>query len=135
MKRVLKYGGLFILVEIIREYTSLQQKNYVEMHHWWSEVDRLEDIPHFPTQTRAEVADHFMQLDMKQVEQFTHDYPVEDNDTKLLEELDEVFEFYYEKIRKFPGHENLISKGKKIKKSIKKTGLKLPTVLFLLGRK
>jgi len=134
MKRVLKPGGLFVICEMYRDNQNQKQKNYTNLHHWWAEVDRVRDVPHYPTLLRNELISYFDNLQLESVKYFDYDFPAED-DTDDYEDLEKVFNQYADIVRKFSGPDDLISKGRQIITTIKEGGMEPPTALFMFGKK
>ena len=64
-----------------------KQKNYTNLHHWWAEVDRVRDVPHYPTLLRNELISYFDNLQLESVKYFDYDFPAED-DTDDYEDLE-----------------------------------------------
>jgi len=135
MKRVLKPGGLFIICEMYRDNQNPKQENYTNLHHWWAEVDRVRNVPHYPTLLRNEMISHFDNLQLQSVKYVDHDFPSEDEDSDDYEELDKIFNQYVDIVRQYPGNDDLISKGQQILTTIKEGGMEPPSALFLFGRK
>ena len=137
MKRVLKPGGLFIICEMYRDNLNQKQRNSANLHHWWAEVDKLRNVPHYPTLLRHELISHFEFLELNSTEYLDYTFPIPENGDSPEddEELDKIFEQYIEIIRQYPGHEDLIEKGKQILTAAKNSGMQEPPMLIMFGRK
>ncbi|MBD3258808.1 methyltransferase domain-containing protein, partial [candidate division GN15 bacterium] len=55
LHRVLKPGGTAVIMECVRDSSTMEQRLYVEMHHWWGEINRAQGIKHNATYWRDEL--------------------------------------------------------------------------------
>jgi ubiquinone/menaquinone biosynthesis C-methylase UbiE len=133
IKRVLKPGGLCIAGEMFSDNQGSKQQNYVNLHHWWGEIDRATGVSHNPTFRRQEIMAMFEQLGLTKLDFFDQSSSEEIDWEKA--ELDKIIDQYIAKIKDTPNSQVLINKGNRIRADIKENGVITPTTLYILGRK
>lgn len=57
MERVLKPGGFLLFNEMFSDVEDPEQLTHVKMHHFWAEIDRLNNVIHNETMQRKEIID------------------------------------------------------------------------------
>lgn len=134
MHRVLKPNGLFILCEMHHDNLTPEQQNNTDFHHWRAEIDRLNNIDHYPTLSQQEIENHFKSLNLQDIECFDYISPDLDHQN-YTPEFAEMCEQFIEEAKKYPERDDLITRGHKIIERIKEIGSDSAPVVFLLGRK
>lgn len=137
LMRVLKPGGLMIVVEMYKDgnQTSAQQ-THIYMHHWFSRIDSLNKIYHRETYLKAELLDFYnnLHLNKTEVEDF---YIPEDNpiDPKTIDPMIKNVQEWMKKCQTIPEAEHICCEGMKIIEMIKTAGCVSASRLMLTGYK
>lgn len=86
MEKVLKPGGFLIINEMYSDVDSEKRKTHVMMHHFWAEIDRLNDIVHHKTMKRQEIIEKLCDTTtLSMIEAWDMNYQ-EDHSVELSEE-------------------------------------------------
>jgi len=136
MARVLKTGGLFILGEVYRDPATERPNSQRHLHHFWAEVDRVFDIPHYDTVSRAEIVQLVERAGLRTKEVI--DYREEATEAETRESLDAMLKYtsdQIEKLRAAGGHEKLIAKGRELVERFRRGGYTDENMVYILARK
>lgn len=134
--RVLKPGGMFVLGEVYRDPATERPNSQRHLHHFWAEVDRVFDIPHYDTVSRAEVVQLVERAGLRAEEVF--DYQEKSSEAETKEALDAMLKYtsdQIEKLRAAGGHEELIAKGEELVERFRRDGYVDEAMIYILARK
>ena len=137
--RVLKPGGVGIIVERIRDVQNEQEQMHVRLHHWWGAVNRAMGEVHNETFTRQELLDFFSKASFTDVTAETvgdvvHDKRRDPFDEERLAALSATIDEYSEKLTEMGGQESLIALGRELQKQMPQTGVAWATQLAVVAR-
>ncbi len=136
MKRVLKPGGLFVLIEMIRDDPNEMQLTHILLHHWWASVDRVTGVTHNSTFSRDELKAMVATLDISEVEVFEEsDYGEEAYGEQVMNFVRNACDQYLTKIEGKPEHAELYREGVELKERLEKVGLRWARQVSIVGRK
>ncbi|MCP4632044.1 MAG: class I SAM-dependent methyltransferase [candidate division Zixibacteria bacterium] len=138
MTRVLKKGGLFIICEIIFDKELETENSHHHIHHWWAEVDRLNNITHNKTISRKNVFELASKLNLKELDSFEHigdAWTANDEDMEKIGWLVTKCDEYINKVKDNPTNDELVQRGEKLKEILSTTGCTLDPLMYILGRK
>jgi ubiquinone/menaquinone biosynthesis C-methylase UbiE len=134
--RVLKPGGLFIVVEMYRD--GLEEFNYSEthIHHWAADIDRARGVPHDHTMLRDEIIARIETLTWKKIN--CHDFcdqASDPKDKKLIREISGIIDMVLDRAEGLPEYETFKARGEELREMVKKDGSHLSNRLAVLARK
>lgn len=151
MKRVLKPGGHFIVMESYRDGDQTEaQRTEILTHHWGAEIDSLKGIPHRKTLRRDKIKGVLEGLGLKDTEVFDSAQSVncllcdkwsECSDPMNEEVIRESIEGIERKLSDleemgdFEGRARLVKRGEELMERTRKTGISPASNLFFAGRK
>ncbi len=133
MKRLLRPGGAFIIVEMYRDNQTETQNTHVALHHWWAAVDTLQGVVHRETYWRAELVEIATSLGLDEL--VFYDLSDLEQDPKApdtLAELDSVFDRY---LQRAEGHPDLQQQGEALRRRVQEIGFHGASTLVMVGRK
>jgi len=133
MLRLLRPGGHFLLSEMYCDGQTETQLTHVELHHWWGAVDRLTNLTHNPTYTRAGLvawADSLGLVDLKLFD--LCDLDEDPHQAEILDELNPVIARY---IQRADGHPDLQQRGEELRQRVQTVGFHSASTLVALGTK
>lgn len=136
MKRVLKPGGVLILVEAYQDNQDESQMSHVLVHHWWSKIDTMNGVCHRETYLQSEVLEIVDSLGFSKREVF--DYrEADDNphDSDRIAMIDETIGTYLEKIPVCDEADALRAEGEELRRRLYTIGFSWATHLCVLGWK
>ncbi|MBD3402440.1 methyltransferase domain-containing protein [candidate division GN15 bacterium] len=136
MKRVLKPGGVMIVVEMFCDNQSETQMSHVLVHHWWAEIDILRGVYHRESYTRQQILGFIDRLEMKKTE--VYDYIERDDnphDPERIKMIDDLVVEYFDKIPDGPEREDLRRRGEEIRQRLQTTGFSWATCACVLAWK
>ncbi|MCB2230899.1 methyltransferase domain-containing protein [bacterium] len=136
MKRVLKPGGVLVLVEAFRDNQDETQMSHVLVHRWWSKIDTLVGVCHRETYLRSELTAIVDQLGFSKKELF--DYrEADDNphDADRVAMIDDAIGKYLAKIPACDESETLRAEGEELRQRLYTIGFSWATHLCVLGWK
>jgi ubiquinone/menaquinone biosynthesis C-methylase UbiE len=136
MKRVLRPGGNFIVLEMYRDVQAETQLTHVLLHHWWAAVDRAVGISHNETYTRQEILAILEGTEMKGWEYtditFADGDPKEPETTKYL---DNGIDQYIKRCEGLPDQEKLRQRGEQLRQRVHATGFHSAASVIAIGKK
>ncbi len=135
--RVLKKGGLMIVVEMYRDGKQNQaQQTHIMMHHWFARIDTLNKTYHWETFKRDDILELVKALPLKETSFEDYYIPV-DNPTepKLIEPLIKNVQDWIKKCESIPEAEFICCEGQKIIERIKTIGCVSASRLLITGTK
>lgn len=136
IRRVLRPGGIYILVEMFQDDQAPPQLSQVAYHHFIGELDRLQGIDHHPTLLRRDIARLAEELELRNVEMF--ECRDEWKDPKSPEDIANIFQRLDEELARLAGngaYERLCRRAEEIKKQIRENGFLYATRLVVIGKK
>jgi len=133
MKRVLRPGGHFIVLEMYRDGLAETQLTHVQLHHWWAAVDRAQGVVHNETYTRQEIADIVAGLGLQDVS--THDLSDMEGDPQDAEASKQLGEIIDRYVQRAAGHPDLQRRGEALRRRIQEVGFHAAASLLVVGRK
>lgn len=119
MKRVLKPGGVMVVVEAYQDGQDDAQMSHVLIHHWWAEIDTLLGVCHKESYRRADVISLVDELALKRME--VYDYrEADDNphDADRIATINGLIDRYIERISTCPQQEDLVKRGEELRQRI-----------------
>ncbi len=133
MYRVLRPGGHMILFEMYCDNQTETQLTHVNLHHWWGEVDRLNDVFHNSTYTRQALLDMVNSLGLRgMVMNDIINLEDDPRDPAILTELEPIFERYIQRAASRP---DLVKQGEALRQRVKEVGFHSASELLIIGRK
>ncbi|HOD17679.1 MAG TPA: class I SAM-dependent methyltransferase [Candidatus Cloacimonadota bacterium] len=137
LMRVLKSGGLFVIQEMYSDGKQNQaQQTHILMHHWFAEIDTLNNHYHRPTYTRQELIDLFDSLELDNTHLEDYYIPVDNPaDPKVINPLLHNVKDRIKKCQSLPSSESLCEEGQKILERLTTIGYMSASKLLFTGRK
>jgi ubiquinone/menaquinone biosynthesis C-methylase UbiE len=136
MKRILKPGGNFIVLEMYQDGQTEAQLTHVQLHHWWAAVDTALGISHSETYTRKQVLDILGELDLQEIACLDYrDLATDPLDPQLIQQLEQVFDRYQARCEGLPDQESLQKRGEELRQRVHQIGFQSATSLVYAGRK
>ena len=136
MARVLKPGGLFVFGEVYLDPATQRPNSQRHLHHFWAEVDRVFDIPHYDTVRRTEIVQMVEKAGLRAEEVF--DYREDASAAETKESLDAMLKYtaeLIEKLRAAGSHEDLIEKGQELIERFGRDGFVDENMVYIIARK
>ena len=136
MKRVLKYGGRFILTEMHRDGTTEEQFTAIRIHHWSAAVDSSLGILHDRTFARQEILDFITELNLGNM--ITRDFPNTDSDPlneNTIAGISGYLDRYHRRIANKSGSEVLVQQEGELRESLAAKGFQQEPVLIIIAEK
>ena len=136
MKRVLKPGGRFIIVEMYSNNQTPEQMSHVQLHHFGAEIDRVMGVYHEETYTRDHIIDIVSNIELNNLELLDYKH-VNDNpkDTDLINHLTSLCDQLLSRVIENENYDKLKEKCEDIKNWIKTNGFNSATELLVIGEK
>jgi ubiquinone/menaquinone biosynthesis C-methylase UbiE len=136
LMRVLKPGGLYVIVERIQEQSNQQQQLNHDMHHWWSAVHRAMGKVHNETFREADLRAMIGTLGL----QSTSFAVVTENkrdprDPERLEAFHRMMDEHLAELEALGGQDELIATGRELRKKIPEIGVANAAQLAMVGWK
>lgn len=132
--RVLKPGGKFILSEMYRDVKTDKEKNHVDLHHWWAEIDMKNGIPHFLTFRRRDILHTALTRPYSCINCYEPDENRNAN-KDAVEHICSVIDTYFDKAANLPDKDRIIMQGEKIRQRILDIGLTFAPYLIIIASK
>jgi ubiquinone/menaquinone biosynthesis C-methylase UbiE len=135
MKRVLKPGGLFLVLEMIRDDLNEKQKTYMEWHHWRAALDRINGISHNETFSRQGILSLASSIGLSKWTYFEYNDDSEIDNKGIIDNLTETIDQSIAKIDGKPELKHFVDEGIRIKRSLNAIGFAWATQFIVLGKK
>jgi SAM-dependent methyltransferase len=135
MKRVLRPGGNFIVLEMYRDIQTETQMTHVLLHHWWAAVDRAMGVSHNETYTRQEILAILEGIETKGWEY--HHISIDDGDPKdpqTTKYLDNGIDQYIKRCEGLPDQEGLQRRGEELRKRAHEVGFQSASSVIATGK-
>ena len=136
MKRVLRFGGRLIMIEMHSDGQTETQLTGVRLHQWIADVDTAVGRLHNRTLTRYKFVDYVNSLDLSDVE--FHDYDDLDTDPRdeeMIKFLNDVIDRYIQRAEKASNYDELREHGEELRKRLHEIGVHREPVLVAIGKK
>ncbi len=136
MKRVLRVGGFFVLVEMHSDAQSDAQLTSIQLHQWVAKVDLAVGRLHNRTLTRQEFLDYVDSLDLSDV--VFHDYDDLNSDPMDEERIDymqDVINRYIQRAEEALNYYELKEHGEALQKQLHEVGVIREPILMVIGKK
>jgi SAM-dependent methyltransferase len=136
MKRVLKPGGRFIVVEMHRDARAEPELSSVYIHQWAAEVDSALGRLHNKTLTRAQILGHFADLGMRAVEcRDCRDADSDPMEQETIDRLEKAIGLVADRARGASDCTRLIKRGQELAQRLREVGARGEPVVILIGEK
>ncbi len=134
MLRVLKPGGNFIISEMYCDGNQTPaQQTHILLHHWWAEIDTVQNITHHKTFTRSNLIQFAQELTLDQVEtEDIIDLSDDPLDAEIINEIDPIIQRYIERAE---GNIALQKQGEQLRDRLHTVGFHNASALLLLAKK
>lgn len=136
MKRVLRPGGHFIVMEMHSDAETEPERTAAGLHRWAAEIDTAMGRLHNPIMGREEIADHVAGLGLTNVE--SHDWMDRESDPlepATIERLESAVERMTERASGAPDPELFEKRGEELLERIRKVGARMEPMIVITGRK
>jgi ubiquinone/menaquinone biosynthesis C-methylase UbiE len=136
MNRVLKPGGHFIIIEMVRDEQAETQLTHVHLHHWWAAVDTARGVCHHETFTRQQILDRVAGLGLQAPA--IHELSDTSDDPKApetIQYLDTVIDQYIQRSASLPNAVELTRRGEELRQRVHEIGFHSATSLLIVGHK
>jgi len=135
--RVLKKGGLLLMVEMYKDGKQNQaQQTHIIMHHWFARIDTINSVYHRDTFDRQELIDMTKDLPLKTISIEDYYVPIDNpTDPKVIGPMIKNVLEWQKKCEGIPEAESICSEGPVIIERIKKYGCVSAIRLFITGYK
>jgi ubiquinone/menaquinone biosynthesis C-methylase UbiE len=136
MRRVLKPGGRYIVVEMYRDDPSEQELTSIQMHQWAAEIDEAMGRFHRHTFTKAELAEHLDALDMIDVEEFDCPDPEPDpHDEEMLEHVEKAIDMVSKRAEGLADEDTFVERGAQLRERFRTVGAVREPLVLVTGLK
>jgi len=134
--RVLKPGGLLIVVECVRDTNCEARRTQVCFHHWRAKIAHLCGIDHYPTMSKTKLLEIIEELGLSDVKIGEHSPFREDwHDKANLDRIAAFMDRQLDPIRGYPEFEKLSAILQKLKLRMYRTGYLGASFTIAVGRK
>ena len=137
LMRVLKPGGLVLIVEMYKDgVQNAAQQTHIMMHHWIAVIDTLHGNYHRETYNRDEIIGFAQRLPLEHLEMEDFNYPVDNpKDPHEIEPLIKNVQDAMKRCETIPSSSAVCNEGNHIIERMKNVGVMTATKLFITGIK
>ena len=136
MKRVLKPGGCFIIVEMHEDGTTEAELTSVYLHQWVAEVDSALGHLHNKTLARQEFVSYITTLELSNVEYYDyHDKDTDPMETTRIEHLEDLIERTIQRAERTSNYAKLKERGNDLRQRLHAVGAQREPILSVVGKK
>lgn len=137
LMRVLKPGGVLLILEMYRDgEQSEAQKTHILMHHWLASIDSKFGTFHRETFTRAEMSELIGKLKLNKLNTLDFYEPVDNpKEARNCESLRHNLEDTFKRLENHGDAYMLLDEGKKVLERINVVGCASPSKLLITGIK
>jgi ubiquinone/menaquinone biosynthesis C-methylase UbiE len=136
VKRMLKPGGCFILLEMHRNAQMDAQSTSIHLHHWAAEVDCMFGRFHNKTLRRQELINHATKLSLQNLEiNDVIDVETNPHNSEMIEYLQGVVDEIIQRAKKTEHSQELIKQGEQLHIRLKQEGALPEPKLLIVGKK
>jgi ubiquinone/menaquinone biosynthesis C-methylase UbiE len=136
MKRVLKPGGHFILVEMHQDGQSEAELTSIYIHQWIAKVDTALGHLHNSTLSRQEFLDYVATLGLRKVEFFNfNDRDSDPLEKTRIERLEGVITRITQRAEAVSGYKELKERGEQLRQRLHQIGAQREPILIAIGEK
>lgn len=134
MERVLKPNGILLFNEMFSDVEDPKQLTHVELHHFWAEVDRFNNVVHNETMKRNEIIET---LNKNSSLIISEAWNMElDEDKELTEEdyewLKRTLDYSLKRVKDSENYKYFEEKAEVLRERIMKVGFKGATQLLVI---
>jgi hypothetical protein len=116
-----------------RDGQTETQMTHVLLHDWWGAVDSVNGVVHRATYHRDEILEMAAGLGLGSEALYDLcDLEPDPKDPEILQELDPVFERYFQRAEGYP---DLQARGRELRRRVEDIGFHSATTLLLVGQK
>lgn len=136
MKRVLKPGGHFILVEMHLDGQTEAEQTSIYLHQWVAEVDSSLGYLHNKTLTRQEFVNHVTDLGLSHVEYYDHrDKESDPKEKTRIEQLEGLIDRTIQRAEKISNLAKLKERGEALRQRLHNVGAQREPIIVIVGKK
>jgi ubiquinone/menaquinone biosynthesis C-methylase UbiE len=136
MKRVLRPGGRFVVLEMHSDAGTEPELTSVRLHHWAGEIDTAVGTVHNRTFSRDEIVSEVAELGLSNMEEREYlDRESDPMDPERSQKLEEVIGMMSERAAGAADSEGLQEGGRKLISRLREVGFQGEPVLLLIGEK
>jgi ubiquinone/menaquinone biosynthesis C-methylase UbiE len=136
MERVLKPGGLFILIEMHSSGQTEPQLTTIYLHQWVAEVDTALGKLHNPTFPRLALLDCIKSLKLEDIQDFDKkNENFNPMDSQLIRQLDSLIESTIDRASALEERHKLIEKGNTLRSRLHSIGASPEPIVLFIARK
>ena len=136
MKRVLRPGGRFIVMEMHGDAETEPERTAASLHRWAAEIDTAMGRLHNPIMTRDEILGHVERLGLANIE--THDWVDRESDpleAATVERLESAVARMSERAAGAPDPAAFAERGEALLERIRDVGARMEPMLVVTGQK
>jgi len=136
MKRVLKPGGHFIIIEMHRDGQTEAELTSIYLHHWVAEIDSALDRLHNSTFARQEFMDYAESLELHNIEFYDFcDRDSDPMDKARVEQLESLIERINQRATGVDNAKELKMRGTALRQRLHMVGAQREPILLIIGKK
>jgi len=136
MKRVLKFGGQFLILEMHRDGATEAELTSVYLHHWVAEIDSELGYLHNRTLPRQVIVDYAGRLEFKEVKYFDcRDQDTDPMEQTRIDELENLIEKTIQRAKRVKNYETFKERGKELSQRLHHVGAQGEPRLMIVGEK
>jgi SAM-dependent methyltransferase len=136
MKRVLRPGGRFIVVEMHRDARAEPELTSVYLHQWAAEVDSALGRFHNRTLTRAQILGHLAELGMRGVQcRDCRDADSDPMEQQRIDRLEKAIGLVAARARGSSDCTGLLERGQELVRRVREVGVQGEPFVIVIGEK
>ena len=136
MKRVVRPGGHFIVMEMHGDAETEPERTAASLHRWAAEIDTAMGRLHNPIMGRDEIVGHVERLGLSNIE--AHDWVDRESDPlepATIERLEGAVARMTERAAGAPNPDVFAEQGKALLKRIREVGARMEPMIVITGQK
>jgi ubiquinone/menaquinone biosynthesis C-methylase UbiE len=135
MLRVLRPGGLFVLMEMVRDEQTDAQMTHVRVHHWAAGIDMVAGVSHHETMTRVELLNRVANMRLSQTSMYYQEPEGDPLDPDTLTQMEAQIDAIAGRGTGIIPDDQLLREASEIRSHLHRSGFHLATEAFIAGRK